>query len=402
MFKKPLASVVSAAVLVAGSGHLSLISAAETPTLTVLIEMAGDAPAPVPTVAAGQTVGDRPLINGTDVSAAIGTYRMDSPQFGCPMTVYGRYEDGSFAVWTDGEADTPRRSKSVHGESDNMPRFHYMSTGQSHVFYKYAGGQTSYRRSANTRVESSGGGLSLYQESLGGMNTRGFFSTSSDEHEVSRRTIQFFLGGDGSMTLSSRQNDRRSEPPVCSFRKTSTEAGPAARRLIPYAFEAKVRVGGKAGVLRAAFDMEEFSDFERDTRLRNFQWEIALDGGETIAPELPLSDGDWRKNHSGWVSPGVAPLQLGGGIAGVLHSVLSRPLAGSFIVELEAGAYARLGGGDQLLRLFMACDETMTSCGLISSLIDGDDPGFFAPPFPKRADFPVRLDGDTLIELKRR
>ncbi len=327
----------------------------------------------------------RPLLNGTDVSAALGTYRMDAPQHGCPMTVYGRFEDGALDFWSDGDDAVPAYRRS--GELHFRPTYHFMNEGQSHVFAKPRGfGEwESYTRATISRAASNAGVLDLYQETITGMRR---WREINEYGEKLPSPIQLSLDANGRLTLV-RRAYLWSKPHLCSYQKISAGPGPLAPRVFQYAFEARVLVGDKAGLLRAAFDMDEFSDFHRDAALRGFTWTNALDDGTRLAPEVPLPDGDRRKGKPGSMVPGLP------------YPPASRP----FFVDLEAGAYTKLEGRDQLLRLFLTCNETLDSCELGRSDATGSATGFFAVPFSsfeRNAGVPVTLEGDARIRLKRR
>lgn len=327
----------------------------------------------------------RPVLNGTDVSAALGTFRMDSPQLGCPMTVYGRFEDGALDMWSDADDAVPAHRRD--GELHYRPLFHFMNEGQSFVFAKPRGiGQYEYYvRATVSRASSNAGALDLYQEMVPGMRK---WNEVNEYGAKLPSPIQLSLEASGRLTLVRREY-LWSKPQPCSYQKISAAPGPLAPRVFKYSFEARVLVGEKPGLMRGSFDMDEFADFNRDAALRGFTWTIALDDGRTIGEEIPLPDGDWRKTKPGSVSPGMVQPNI----------------ESPFFVELEADAYTRLDGRDQLLRLFMRCDEALASCEVIPSAVTGSAAGFFAAPFSnfaKRADATLSVEGGARIRLERR
>jgi len=315
----------------------------------------------------------RPVLNGTDVSAALGTYRMDAPQHGCPMTVYGRFEDGALNIWSD--------------STFHLPALRFMNEGQSHVFAKGRGfGEwESYTRATVSRASSNGGVLDLYQETVTGMRR---WNEVNEYGTKLPSPIQLSLDASGRLTLV-RRAYLWSRPHLCSYQKISSAPGPLAPRVFKYAFEARVLVGGEAGLLRGTFDMDEFADYHRDAALRGFAWTIALDDGRTLGEEVPLPDGNWRKGKPGSMEPG-------------------RPYPGDsrpFHADLEAGAYTELAGREHLFRLFLACDEALSSCELGRSSATNSPTGFFAVPFSnfeKNASVSVTLEDGAGIRLERR
>lgn len=321
----------------------------------------------------GRLAARRPVLNGTDVSAALGTFRMDSPQHGCAMTVYGRFEDGTLNVWSGG--------------TFFRPAFQFMNAGDSRVFHRERGfgGYESYTRAAVSRASSDAGILDLYQETVTG--TRTWREVNEYGAKLPSPT-QLSLDANGRLTLV-RRAYLWSKPHLCWYQKISSAPGPIAPRVFQYAFEARVLVGDDAGVLRGSFEMDEFADFHRDAALRGFAWTITLDDGRTLGEEVPLPGGDWRKGKPGYITPGTP------------YPDTSRP----FFATLEAGAYTRLEGRDQLLRLFLDCDETLASCAVGRSDATDSATGFFAAPFSnfqRHAGVPVTVEGDARIRLERR
>lgn len=346
--------------------------------LTALVLLSGSAASAesfgtIPEDLQSRLAARKPLIDGTDVSAALGTFRMDSPQLDCPMTVYGRFADGALGLWSDAELSF-------------RPTFHFMSEGQSRVFHSDPGfgGYDSYLRAAVSRASSNGGRLDLYQETVTGMR-RGREVRESRAYLPMR--LQLSVGANGALTL--RKSSDSSKTIVCSFQRISAQPGPIAPRVFSYDFDARVAVGGKAGTLHAAFDMEEFSSFQREVDLHGFAWTIALDDGTTLGPELPLPAGDWRRTKAGFMSPGM----------------VQPDIPGPFFAGLEADASTKIGGRDHVLRIFLECEETLASCNLVPSAVTQSAPGFFAVPFSnfeKHADVPVSMESGARIELKRR
>ena len=346
--------------------------------LTALVLLSGSAASAenfgtIPEDLQSRLAARKPLINGTDVSAALGTFRMDSPQLDCPMTVYGRFADGALGLWSDAELSF-------------RPTFRFMSKGQSRVFHSDPGfgGYDSYLRAAVSRAASNGGRLDLYQETITGMR-RGREVRESRTYLPAR--LQLSVDADGALTL--RKSSDYSKTIVCSFRKISAQPGPIVPRVFSYAFDARVRVGGTAGTLHAAFDMEECSSFQREVDLRDFAWTIALDDGTTLGPELPLPAGDWRRTKAGFMSPGM----------------VQPDIPGPFFAGLEADASTKIGGREHVLRIFLECEETLASCNLVPSAVTQSAPGFFAVPFSnfeKLSDVPVSMESGARIELKRR
>ncbi|MBI4345545.1 MAG: hypothetical protein HY553_01740 [Elusimicrobia bacterium] len=345
-----------------------------------------------------------PALNGVDVGDVLGTYRASRPQFGCPMTVYARFQAGMLQVWTARE-DAAKPS----GGRKNRPRFTFLDTEGRYVWYEDRRTINS-TRSLSTVVERGADSLSVSQRTVATAKMKGIFAPKPVEYGDA--SIRLSLENGRTLTLGKGEGIPGAVPRTCRFEKVSTASESLPPRRLRVGLRAPIRYGGwrafgsyidgTRGELRASFELEEFAEFHQDTRALNFSWEIILADGRRFAAERPLPAGNWRSASSGWLSPGTAPLRLnvGGGVMGAVNGALTRDLRGAFILELESSGTTGIEGRDHILRLFAACDPDLTRCGLIRSVVDSDPPGFYRVPFDEAAHVNIRSDGDAVMTLE--